>query len=570
VVLKRSPATLFLVVAAATVAAFLPVLGNGFLSYDDDRYITANPRVLSGFGPANALWAITSIEEDNWHPLTWWSHMLDVSLFGVRPGWHHLVSLLLHASAAGAMAVLVGWLTGGRWAPLAAALVFAVHPLRVESVAWAAERKDVLAALLFMLTLAAYRWHLERPSPGRYGLVCASYALGLAAKPMLVTLPAVLLLLDWWPLGRLAPFRRRCLEKLPLAALSAASAAVTLVAQSRGDAVTGADVIPLGLRAANTLHSIGAYLADTLLPTRLAVVHPFPLGGEPAAWTAAAAGVVFGCSWLAAATRRTRPWVAFGWLWFVGMLVPVLGLVQVGLQARADRYTYLPHVGLLLALAWSAAALLGRRAAQPAAVAALLAVVLCLAGLTWRQAGFWRDDITLFTRATRVTRDNWLAHRLLGNFLAARGRSEEAWEHWEAALRLNPRAVPPDGRGVAAAPVGRDRMVGEAVRMAREGRMMEAVGSLAGLLRREPDAVEAHVALAMILGDAGKLAEAIFHCREAIRIDPGQKVAWNNLGVYLNATGDRRGAVEAWQRALAIDPGYPSARANLEDARRAP
>ncbi len=560
----------FLAIAAITVAAFLPVLGNGFLSYDDDRYVTANPRVLSGLTPGNAFWALTSLEEDNWHPLAWWSHMLDVSLFGLRPGWHHLVGLLIHAATAGLLALVLGRMTGRRWASAAVALVFAVHPLRVESVAWVSERKDVLAALLLVLTLAAYRRYLDRPTGKRYATVCLAFALGLAAKPMLVTLPFVLLLLDWWPLGRLGHARRPFLEKLPLLVLSAASSALTLVAQSRGEAITSADVIPLDLRAANALHSIGAYLADTLVPTRLAVVHPFPLEGETVVTTVTAAAIVAGCSWLAVASRRRRPWITFGWAWYAGMLMPVLGLVQVGLQARADRYTYLPHIGLLVALVWSAASLPGSRRARPTSVAAILAIVLALGGMTWRQVGHWRDDITLFTHDLRVTRDNWLAHRLLGNFLAAQGRQEEAWEHWQAAIRLNPRSRPEDARDGRPATVGVEQAVAEAVRKAREGRMMEAVGSLAELLRRDPDSVEAHLALAMVLGEAGKLDEAIHHCREALRVDPGQKVAWNNLGVYLRSSGDRPGAVEAWRRALAIDPGYRSARANLEETLRSP
>ncbi|HEY6000299.1 MAG TPA: hypothetical protein VI078_13500, partial [bacterium] len=344
--------------AAATLAAFLPLLDAGFINLDDPTYVTENAHVRDGWSAAAARWALTGFDAANWHPLTWASHLTDVWLFGLRPAGHHATSLGLHALAAALLALALARLTGRVWPGTLAAALFALHPLRVESVAWVAERKDVLAGLLGAATLLLYARHVRRPSPRRLVAVTAAFALGLMAKPTLVTLPLLLLLLDWWPLGRLraastAPRARLILEKAPLLALSAASCVVTYLAQARQGAMVGAEVFPIGDRALNALSSYGAYLGKTLWPAALAPFYPHRGAGLAPATALLLATLLAGICAAAWTLRRRCPWLLCGWLWFLGALVPMIGLVQVGLQGMADRYTYLPSIGLALASSWA-------------------------------------------------------------------------------------------------------------------------------------------------------------------------------------------------------------------------
>ncbi len=435
--------------AGLVALAYGAVGGLGSVNFDDPRYVFENPHVRDGLTLDGVAWAFTAFHAGNWHPVTWLSHMLDVELFGLVPGRHHLVNAVLHGAAT---LLLFGWLraaTGRTWPSALASALFAVHPLHVESVAWISERKDVLAAVFWFLATWAWVRHVRRPGAARYAAVVVAFALGLMSKPMVVTLPIALLLLDAWPLGRIsaaAPLRPQVLallrEKAPLLAMSLASAAVTLLAQSRGGSVASVPALPVAARTGNAFLSTALYLGKTLWPARLAAVYPHPglgAGGVPAWPALASALLVAGLTALALWQRRRRPYLAVGWLWYLVTLLPVIGLVQVGLQGMADRYTYLPLVGIFVALAWLAAEVAqGSRPRLVAVASACIGLVLACAAVSRRQAETWRDSFTLFGHALEVTEGNWLALRNLGIAQQDAGRHGEAIASLEASLRLMP------------------------------------------------------------------------------------------------------------------------------------
>jgi hypothetical protein len=398
--------------ALLAVALYAPTARHGFVNLDDDAYVVLNPRVNAGLRAANVAWAFTGTACSNWHPLTWISHMLDVQLYGLMPRGHHLTNVALHAANTVLLLLLWRGLTGSLWRSALVAALFAVHPLHVESVAWIAERKDLLSTLLGLLAALAYLGHLRRPRPVAHALALCLFALALMAKPMLVTLPLLLLVLDVWPLGRLggpagrrAALRRLVVEKAPWAALSLGSAAITLSVQSASGAVRPGDVFPVSERLANALVSGVAYAGAALWPARLAVYYPHPGGSLPAWQGAVAAALLAAASAAAWRAARRRPHLAAGWLWFLLSLAPVIGIVQVGTQARADRYTYLPLTGLFVALAWSLprAARAPRSARRTAASAAAVVALLALAARI--QTAYWRDSLTLLGRALDVVSD---------------------------------------------------------------------------------------------------------------------------------------------------------------------
>ena len=427
-------AALALLVALLTGAAYLPTFGNGFVNLDDPLYVTANPWVRQGITRAGLAWALAANVANNWHPLTLFSHLLDVQLFGLAAAGHHGTSLLLHAANSLLLFRVLRRMTGATWRSAAVAALFAVHPAHVESVAWVAERKDVLSALFWILAMGAWGEYARRPSWRRYALVVLLMALGLAAKPMVVTLPFALLLLDVWPLERRGlGWRRLIAEKLPLLALSALSSLVTLRYQQTS--LVPLDVLPWPLRLANAAVSYASYLGKILLPRHLAVFYPIPLA-FPAWQTAGAALLIVIITGLALWSWRRAPWLLIGWLWFLGTLVPVIGLVQVGRQAMADRYLYIPSIGLFLALVWGISELLRDRRALLAALSTV--VLLALATGTWVQTGTWRDSVTLYRHALAVTRDNYVAHVGLAKALAARRDWSGAVEQYRQALALRP------------------------------------------------------------------------------------------------------------------------------------
>jgi protein O-mannosyl-transferase len=436
----RPPLVLGGALALLTVLAFLPSLGNGYVILDDPLYVTANREVRQGITLEGAAWALTANVANNWHPLTVLSHMLDVEVFGLPPVGHHLTSLLLHLAGVLLLFEALRRMTGAAYRSALVAALFAVHPTRVESVAWISERKDVLSGLFWMLALLAYLGWVRRPSAGRYLLVTLALALGLAAKPMVVTLPCVLLLLDFWPLGRRG-LRGLIVEKIPLFALSAASSVVTLHYQRTSMAPL--DVLPWDLRLANAAVSYVSYLGKAFLPRNLAVFYPFPM--EIPAWKTAGAVLLLALVTALAVWRaRKSPWLLVGWLWFLGTLVPVIGLVQVGRQAMADRYTYLPFVGLFLAVVWGTAEWAERRGAlRPVLGALAVLAILGLAGMTRAQTRHWRDGVTLFRHALAVTGNNPLARQGLARALAA---AQKAGVHGHAVRKAQPRDEKDGGR----------------------------------------------------------------------------------------------------------------------------
>ena len=434
--------------AALVVAVYWPVGGFDFVDFDDALYVAANPQVQAGLTWEGLAWAFTTTHAANWHPFTWLSHMADVALFGVDAGWHHRVNVAWHALDA---ILLFTWLRLATGSTLRSALVaalFGVHPLHVESVAWVSERKDVLAAFFWMLALIAYSWYARRPRPGRYLAVAAAFAGSLLAKPMAVTLPVVLLLVDVWPLGRLRPgflSAAACWplvrEKLPLLVLSALSSWVTLAAQGSGGAVWPLLQIPLWLRVANAASSAAGYLAKALWPSSLAVFYPHPAAGAgiAAAHLLLSAMALLALTALASWQWRRRPFIAVGWAWYLVTLLPVLGIVQVGGQAMADRYSYLPLVGIFLAAAWALPDL--RRLAPPArwlTAGAIAAVLVATPVAARKQVETWRDSLTLFQHAAEVTRDNWLAWTKIGAQRYQRREYAAALRAFRASLRAFP------------------------------------------------------------------------------------------------------------------------------------
>ena len=441
---------LALLLILTTVAIYYPIIHYPFINYDDNLYITDNPYVQSGLDRDTLQWAFTTFDTANWHPLTWLSHALDYQLFKLNPAGHHTVNLLLHVINV----VLLFWVlwkaTGYASRSLMVAALFALHPLNVQTVAWVSERKNLLSMLFFLLALAAYRWYAQKPHWTRYVTVAVLFALGLMAKPQVITLPFVLLLWDYWPLRRmfasaddpsspraLAPgsFSQLLWEKLPLAVIALASAVVTMYAHRFGGAMKW---FPLRLRLANAIVSYVRYLEKGFWPSRLALFYPHPGNSLTILQVSAALVFLLAVSGLVITERRRR-YLVVGWLWFVGTLIPMIGIVQVGVQGMADRYAYLPLLGLFIMICWGVADQLSQRHVSTLWLAAgSIAVWLALAVVTHRQLGYWSDSVTLWSHTLEVTTGNYLAEDDLGGALLARGSPEEAMRHFRAAVALNP------------------------------------------------------------------------------------------------------------------------------------
>lgn len=491
----------------ATLLAYEPARNNGFVSFDDNFYLTQNPQVQAGLGSEGVAWAFTTGHSANWHPLTWLSHMLDVSVWGMDPRGHHVTNVLLHAASVVLLFHLMRRMTGETGKSAFVAAAFAVHPLHVESVAWVAERKDVLSTLLGILSLCLWVEWTKKGQRLHYVASIVVYALGLMAKPMLVTLPFLMLLLDAWPLGRFGRDTRArglVVEKIPFFALALLSCIVTFVVQQRGLAVIGATVLPLPFRFGNAGVAYVAYLGKAIWPAKLAFFYPYP------PWLSATQAVV-SCLFVLAATAlvlyraRARPWLAVGWLWWLGMLVPVIGIVQVGRQSMADRYMYLPLVGLAVLAAWGTDALLRGRA-KAARVALAVGLVGVWIFLTRAQVAVWKDDLSLFGHATAVTEENAVAHDLLGTALADRGRVEEAMNEYRQAIALAPRNA--------------DYHTNMGIVLAMQGRFEEALGFYRQALEFEPNLGNAYLNQGIALANLGRFDEAIESTSQGIRLRP--------------------------------------------------
>ncbi len=545
-----------------TFAAFHGVLSSGFVNYDDDGYVTENPHVRAGLRAESVAWAFTTTEQANWHPLTWLAHMLDVQLFGLDAGKHHRTSLLLHAASAVLLFLLLVSMTGALWPSAFVAALFAIHPLHVESVAWIAERKDVLSTLFWLLTLGAWLFYVESRTAGRYALVLVLYALGLMAKPMLVTLPFTLLLLDLWPLRRLTlPLREASVrlpgllrEKAPLFAMSAASCIVTFAVQRSAGAVQTLRDFAFAERLANSALAYVAYLGRTFWPTSLAVFYPYPAHVALLTWPVAGSGVLLvGITALALLLARRAPYVAFGWLWYLGTLVPVIGLVQVGGQARADRYTYVPLIGVFVIAAWGLEEIgKARRSMRNGVVILAAGSIVALSAATRLQVAHWTNGSTLYEHALAVSSDNWLAHNNLGRVLFEGGQSERAIAHYEAALRISP--------GYA------DAHYNLGIALGRIGRRPEAIEQFLETLRLEPSHAMAHNNLGGVLSEEGRLDEAVEQYDQAMRLDPRNAEAPYNLGNLLFHAGRLDEAIEWYEQALRLRPDRAQARNNLGNA----
>jgi tetratricopeptide (TPR) repeat protein len=564
------------------IAVYYRVSGYPFVDLDDQIYVFGNPVVGSGLTLDGFRWAFVTFCGANWHPVTWLSHMTDVSLFGMDPGKHHLVSLLFHAANSVLLFVLIKRMTARQAESWIVAALFAIHPLHVESVAWISERKDVLCAFFFLLTLLAYARYREKPGAWRYGAVVFLYAMALMSKPMAVTLPFVLLLLDVWPL-RAGFSGRLILEKIPLFLMSAASSLVTFLAQSGGEAVAPADFLSPGARLVNSTIYAVDYLRMAAWPSRLSVFYPIPrFGGIPAKWIVAS--MVLGTiTSLAVWQIRKRPWLAIGWFWYLGMLVPVVGIVQVGMQGMADRYTYLPLIGIFIAAVWEGRELTEASGIRPAvAGSAILAVIAMLSVSAWSRVGCWSDSVRLFQSAAEAVPGNWLAHRYLGIEAARLGRTAESLDH--IAIVLQAGAGYNDFQyglfrehGGADAGAAGEMLVqfekgirsdAEALRdvglkVAGTGRLEDAVFILRQAVRLWPGYPEGHYDLAIALGRLGREQESLPHFRYALRIAPVDPESNNRIGVSLVRLGRAEASLPYFRATLRQQPGYGDAMFNL-------
>jgi len=541
-----------LVVITAIVYSSVPA--HEFTMFDDGSYITENTQVQKGITWEGIVWAFTTGHGGNWHPVTWLSHMLDCQIFGLNPAGHHLTSLLIHLASTVSLFLIFHRMTSAFWPSAFVAAIFAIHPLHVESVAWAAERKDVLSGLFWMLTLGAYALYVKTPTAVRYALLLILFALGLMSKPMIVTLPFVLFLLDYWPLRRISLNTKRTsgrnkqtttptsltriiIEKIPLLLLAIGSSLATFWAQQQAGAVLSRSFMPPGARFDNAMYAYVQYMKKTVWPFDLAVFYPHvesTLAGTQVALFALCLIAIF---WVVYKLKKSHPYLLVGWLWFFGTLVPVIGIVQVGGQSMADRYMYLPLVGLAIMVAWGGKELIFRLRVSKLTIGLVSSLVITGMGFrAWSQVQTWRDDIALFTQASSAVPNNTLAYNNLGVALQRRGKLSEAVEQYRHALTV-------------------------------KNDYENAHGNLMGVLmalNRNAEAAEAANKIGEIMGKQGRYESAESHLREALRFRPDYADAHNNLGIVLALQGKNEEAAEHFKDALHSNPGHKDARYNLE------
>lgn len=578
-----------------TIAIYWPATRHGFINYDDQAYVIDNVHVQAGLTLENLKWVFISPVDDNWHPITMLSHMLDCQLFGLNPWGHHLTNVVLHAVNTVLVFLLLRGLTGVVWRSVLVAALFGWHPVHVESVAWVAERKDVLSTCLGLLSLIFYSRYAQKrsgavPQPASPDYVLAFFflALGLMSKPMLVTWPFVMLLLDYWPMGRVQAGSLRWLvrEKIPFFVLAAAAGVVTFVVQKQSGAMAMLNDLPLSTRVGNALISYCRYLGKLFWPTKLAVFYPQP-GHWPLAEVLLTGGLLAGLTVLFWRQRLRHPFLPMGWLWFLGTLVPVIGLVQVGEQALADRYTYIPSLGVLIMATWGACELSRRWRHQVIglSVAGSTALVLCVA-LTRQQLGYWQDDESLFRHALAVTENNHIALNNLGAAREKEGHIDEAIQQFQEAIRLKPDFA--EARYNLGTALGKEGQGDEAIRQFQEaihlkpdyadahynlgnalfkkGQGDEAIYQFQEAVRLEPDHADAHFNLGAALFKKGQSAEAIQQFQEVIRLEPDLAYAHYYLGTALGHEGHIDGAIQQFQEALRLKPDYADARNSLAHA----
>ncbi len=552
---RKSALPIFVGLAVLTIAAFARVAGNAFLELDDRAYVADNPRVVAGVTWKGIEWAFARAHAANYHPVTLLSHMLDCELFGMNAAGHHLTSLAWHVASTLLLFQLLRKTTQSTWPSAFVAAMFAVHPLHVESVAWIAERKDVLSTFFWIATTLAYATWTERGGAARYVFALLLFAIGLLSKPMLVTLPFTLLLLDYWPLARGSKgVGALVVEKIPYFLFSIAASVKTYAAQHAEGATELGDRHTLLFRLANAAVSCATYVWKTVWPAGLFPQYPYAEEGHPAGKVALALAVVVALTVLLVAPFRKRPWLAVGWLWFLGTLVPVIGIVQVGEQAMADRFTYVPMIGLAIAIAFGAAELAATSDSVRRTVRVLApAILLVWAGLAWRQLGYWKDDATLFGHVVDVMPTHHVAHGALGNAAFAANRYDLAIQEYTEARKLNP------GYAQWAANLG--------VVLARVGKTSEARKQFEDALAIDPHHKDAHHNLGLLLAGEGKYDEAIAHFEASLAKDPDQYMVFYNLGVARKLQGKRAEAIAAFEKALDLAPGFAQARSALDQTR---
>lgn len=567
---------LCLVLTIAILSLFWQVQNHGFVNLDDDLYVTANPHVQAGLTVDGIVWAFTTTHASNWHPLTWLSHMVDCHLFGLNPGAHHFTNVLLHVANTLLLFLVFHRMTRAVWDSACVAALFALHPLHVESVAWIAGRKDLLSTFCWLLTIGLYLRYVKCPRYTRYLLVLLSFSLGLMAKPMLVTLPFVLLLLDYWPLGRLESTNsslttksdtgkstvfwsrrslilRLVLEKIPLLGLTTVSSIVTFIAQRSGGALESLNTIPLNVRLANAFVAYVRYMEKTIWPHDLAVFYPHPGRSLPMWQVAGAVLLLLSITVLVLRTVRSHPHLTTGWLWYLGTLVPVIGIVQVGAQALADRYTYVPLIGLFIVMAWGLPDMLARWSHRRAALATLTAgLLVALMICSLLQVRYWQNSSTLFRHTLEVTTNNWLAHNNMGLAVASEGDSAGALAHYRKSLLINPNNAPAHNNlGIA---------------LAQHKSPLEARIHFDQALYLKPDLADAHYNLGVLLMKNGEQDDAIFHYQQALQSKPDDPQIHNNMANALLRRGDVCAAIFHYREALRLEPASTTTRKNLEVA----
>ena len=547
-----NPLWIGLLLLILILAVYAPVKNYDYVHYDDDLYVSANPNVQSGLTWANVGWAFRTDHACNWHPLTWLSHMLDATLFGPGAAGPHLMNLALHIASSFLLFLWLRQMTGTHWRSAMVALLFALHPLHVESVAWVAERKDVLSALFGLLSLFCYTRFARSKNTASYLLALTLFALGLMSKPMLVTLPFAMLLLDWWPLKRVSGWKPLLVEKIPFFALSAASSVVTFIVQRHSGVVNPLAVVPLAARIENAFVASARYLGELFWPFDLAIFYPYP-AAWPLGGIALAALLVIGLSLGALWQSRRRQFLFTGWFWFVGMLIPVIGLVQVGAQSMADRYTYLPAIGAFIALVWGANELAARWLAphlrQLALGAAAFLVVIACAARTHDQLRHWQDGESLARHALAVTANNHVAANILGTALVNKGDADGAIESYRQAVTFNPN-FPEAWNNLGNALAGKSLLP-------------DAIASYREAVRINPRYAEAAYNLGNALLGSDQLEAALASYRQTLQLDPRFVLAWNNIGSVQLRQGKAEAAQASFQEAIRINPNCAEALGNL-------
>ena len=543
---------IYLLLAAIGFLIYAQLLHHQFIVYDDDAYVTENQHVKTGFTRENVIWAFTSGLTANWIPLTWLSHMLDCQLFGANPRWHHLTNLILHIINTLLLFTVLRRMTAALWQSAFVAALFALHPLHVESVAWVSERKDVLSALFWILTIAAYLRYVRYTNIKWYLLTLLLFTMGLMAKPMVVTLPFVLLLLDYWPLDRfkINGTARLIREKIPFLVLSAVSSVITFLVQQSAGAVSKIESIPLLTRLANAFVSYMAYIEKMVWPSRLAVLYPYPVEGLPMQRLVTAVLLLLGISFWVIHIAKNSRYLLVGWLWYLGTLVPVIGLIQVGNQSMADRYTYLPSIGIFIMIAWGISEISVKWRFRKillciSSVAVLSAFSIC----TYFQLHYWQNSVTLFEHTIKVTRNNLLAYINLDNAYVELGRYNDAVEACKQAISIKPNYA--------------KAHYNLSVAYIQLGRWQDAIEACEQAISIKPNYAKAYYSLGVAYGRLGRQQDKIEACKRAIKIEPDYADAYNNLGVAYIKLGEPEKAMESFKEAVRIKPDLAEAHYNL-------